>query len=93
METNDLIPTEDFCHYYNVETSFITTLENSGLIKIMSIEHAQFVPIDEIKKLEKIVRLHYDLDINVEGIETIFHLLEKIERMQEEIRLLNNKFN
>lgn len=93
METNDLIPAEDFCHYYNVEASFINTLEHSGLIKITSIEHTQFLPLDEIRKLEKIIRLHYDLDINVEGIETIFHLLEKIETMQEEIRVLSNKFN
>ncbi|MBS1738876.1 MAG: chaperone modulator CbpM [Bacteroidetes bacterium] len=93
METNDLIPAEDFCHYYNVETSFINSLEHSGLIKITSIEHTQFLPLYEIRKLEKIIRLHYDLDINVEGIETIFHLLEKIETMQEEIRVLSNKFN
>jgi hypothetical protein len=37
------------------------------------------------------VRLHYDLDINIEGIETINHLLEKIEEMQREIAHLKNK--
>ena len=46
---------------------------------------------DEIHKLEKFVRLHYDLDINIEGIETINHLLEKIEEMQKEIVRLRNK--
>jgi hypothetical protein len=42
-------------------------------------------------KLEKFVRLHYDLDINLEGIETINYLLERIEEMQKEIVNLRNK--
>jgi hypothetical protein len=44
-----------------------------------------------MQKLEKFVRLHYDLDINLEGIETINYLLEKIEKMQREILELRNK--
>jgi hypothetical protein len=44
-----------------------------------------------MQKLEKFVRLHYDLDINLEGIETINYLLEKIEKMQKEILELRNK--
>jgi len=43
-----------------------------------------------MQKLEKFVRMHYDLDINVEGIETINYLLQKIEEMQMEILRLRN---
>jgi hypothetical protein len=35
--------------------------------------------------------MHYDLEINIEGIETIHYLLEKIEEMQKEIVNLRNK--
>jgi hypothetical protein len=90
MENDDLIPAEDFCHYHNVEYSFISSLQDSGLIRITSIEHSSYIPADEVQKLEKFVRLHYDLDINLEGIETINHLLEKIEDMQKEIQSLRN---
>jgi hypothetical protein len=37
------------------------------------------------------VRLHFDMDINIEGIETITHLLERIEQMQQEITQLKNR--
>ena len=37
------------------------------------------------------IRLHYDLDINLEGIETIFHLLERIETLQHEMHELRKK--
>jgi hypothetical protein len=90
MEQDELIPVQDFCLYHNIEYSFINSLENSGLISVTSVQQSTFIPVDEMPKLEKFVRLHYDLDINVEGIETISYLLEKIEAMQEEILKLKN---
>ena len=91
MDKDELIPAEDFCMYHNVEYAFISSLQDSGLISITSVERSTYIPADEIQKLEKLVRLHYDLDINLEGIETIYHLLEKIEEMQKEILHLKNR--
>lgn len=91
MEQEELIPAEDFCVHHNIEYAFISSLENSGLIEITSVRRSSYIHSDDVRKLEKFVRLHYDLDINIEGIETINHLLEKIELMQEEIRMLKNK--
>lgn len=85
MKNDELIPTEEFCNFHNIEYSFISSLEDSGLISITSVEQTTFIPVDELQKLEKFIRLHYDLDINLEGIETIYHLLEKIEHLQKEI--------
>jgi hypothetical protein len=90
MEQDELIPVNDFCMYHNIEYSFIDSIENSGLISVTSVQQSAFIPLDEMSKLEKFVRLHYDLDINLEGIETINYLLEKIEAMQEEILKLKN---
>lgn len=90
MENDELIPAEEFCIYHNIEYSFISSLEDSGLIRVTSVEQSTYIPFDELEKLEKFVRMHYDLDINVEGIETINHLLEKIEEMQKEILHLRN---
>ena len=91
MEQEELIPAKDFCIHHNVEYSFISSLENSGLIRVTSVKRSSFIPVDEMHKLEKFVRLHYDLDINLEGIETINYLLERIESMQQEILKLKNK--
>ena len=93
MEQEELIPAKDFCIHHNVEYSFISSLENSGLISIKSVKRSSFIHVDEMHKLEKFVRLHYDLDINLEGIETINYLLERIESMQQEIVTLRNKID
>ncbi|MEO6820342.1 MAG: chaperone modulator CbpM [Ginsengibacter sp.] len=92
MENDNLIPANDFCLYHNVEYSFIHSLNDSGLITVTSVEQHEFIPMTEMQKLEKFVRLHYDLDINLEGIETINYLLEKIEKMQGELLQLRNRF-
>ncbi len=91
MNTEELIPLEDFCLHYNIEYSFIQSLNSSGLIKVTSVKRTSFIHLDEMKKLEKFVRLHYDLDINLEGLETIDHLLSKVEEMQREVLRLKNQ--
>jgi len=35
--------------------------------------------------------LHYDLDINMEGMESINHMLEQIDSLQQEIVRLRNR--
>ena len=91
MEQGNLIPAKDLCIYHNIEYSFVHDLEDSGLINVTSVKQEVFIPEEEIQKFEKFIRLHYDLDINVEGLETINYLLEKMERLQREIVQLRNK--
>jgi hypothetical protein len=91
MQTDELIPAEEFCSYYKVEYSFIHDLERFGLIEITSIETSNYIPQSQLQKLEQIIRLHYDLDINLEGIDAIAHLVERIKMMQNEITGLKNR--
>ena len=91
METELLIALDEFCTVHNIEISFIYSLQESGLIEIIKIRDANFIEADHLHQLEKFVRLYYELDINLEGIETINYLLERISSMQDEINSLRNK--
>ncbi len=91
MQTEYLISIKEFCTSHNIEISFIDSLQQNGLIQITTIEETGFVDADQMQKLEKFIRLHYDLDINLEGIETITHLLQRINAMQDEITALRNR--
>ena len=82
-----------FCIHHQVEYSFLEALQQHGLIEITVIEEGPCIPEDTLPLLEKMVRMHYDLDINVEGIETITHLLDQIQHMQEKINSLHNKLS
>ena len=93
METENMIPASDFCMYHNIELSFIYSLNESGLIDITNIEEKIFVPLNQLKHLEHMMRLNQDMDINVEGIETITYLLQRIKDLQLNIVNLNNKLS
>jgi hypothetical protein len=88
---DDLIAVSEFCVNHNVEISFLNLLQENGLIEISTIESTYFVEKEQLPQLEKYVRFYYDLDINLEGIETINYLLEKIENLQNENIALKNR--
>jgi hypothetical protein len=87
----NLIPADEFCANHNIEISFIRTLQETGLIEITTIEETGYINASQLYELERIVRLYYELDINLEGIETINHLLQRINNMQDEITALRNR--
>lgn len=91
MQTEYLIAVDEFCANNNIEISFISSLEQDGLIKIITIQEAGFIDAAQLQQLEKYIRLYYELDINLEGIETITHLLRRIDLMQDEIIQLRNR--
>lgn len=91
MQKDYLISVDEFCASHNIKASFISTLQKNGLIEITTTSEAVFVDSTQLKQLEKIVRLHYELDINLEGIETINYLLQRIVSMQEEVVMLRNR--
>ena len=86
-----LIATTDICTYHEVEYTFITSLSDAGLLELRIVNESTYIPETELQRLEKMIRMHNELDINVPGIEAITHLLERIAQMQEEIRVLRNR--
>ncbi len=91
MNTEKLIPLGEFCLRLGIETSFILSLQEHGLVTTITEEQTIYIDILELPKLEKLVRLHEELDINIPGIEAITNLLDRIEIMQSEIANLNNR--
>jgi hypothetical protein len=91
METFNSIPADDYCSHYRIETSFIQTLEQHGLITITTVNEKLYLEPEQLPQIEKYRHLHYDLDINMEGIEAISHLLNRINNMHREMTELRNK--
>tara|TARA_R110002012_G_scaffold75083_3_gene189975 strand:+ start:2078 stop:2365 length:288 start_codon:yes stop_codon:yes gene_type:complete len=83
----------DFCMSHNIETHFVMELYEYGLVDVVVKEDTHYLPIQQLPKVEKILRLHSDLDINLEGIAVITRLLKRMEKMQNEITQLKNKLD
>jgi hypothetical protein len=91
MEQHDLIHIEKLCAHYNIEYTFIDALENIGRIEIRTIEQVKFIHQDTIGDLEKMIRLHHELNVNAEGIDVVLNLLEKEMQLRQEVISLKNK--
>lgn len=93
MQTEEMIIVNEFCVYHNIGLDFIDGLKDSGLIEIFKADEKLYMPESQLPHLEKMVRLHYEMDINLEGIETITYLLSRMAEMQQQIMQLNNRLN
>ena len=91
MTQKHLIAADDICRYNQVEYTFIRSLSDAGLLELRVVEQSTYIPEDDLQKLERMIRMHHELEINVAGIEAISHLLERVGHMQEELRVLRNR--
>ena len=92
MQTEQMIIVDEFCIHHNIEVNFVNALKDSGLIELTIVEEKLCMPETQLPNLEKLVRL-YEMDINLEGIETITYLLGRITDMQKEILQLHNRLS
>jgi hypothetical protein len=93
MERSDMIVLDEFCASHHVEISFVRSLEEHGLVETIIVDETRCVSGNELSKLEQLIRLHQELNINAEGIDAINNLLKRIENMQHEITELKNKLD
>lgn len=91
MNDENLVTATDFCSCHKIEINFIRSLAQFGLIETTEIQQQVYLSRDELEKLESIVQLHFQMDINLEGVEVIGHLLSQIRTLQEEVTNLKNK--
>ncbi|WP_436417834.1 hypothetical protein KCV26_01460 [Petrimonas sulfuriphila] len=76
---------------YEVKESFLDSLGELGLIRLSDSGDTRFVEYDELEELEQFVRWHNDMDINVEGIEALYHMLVRVKSLQAEVDNLRNE--
>ena len=85
------IEIEQLCKHYEVEVSFFTGLSEIGLIEVITVETRPCIAEERISEVEKMLRLHRDLDINLEGIDTIFNLLNRIDDLENELKSVKSR--
>ncbi len=86
---NDLIIIREYCEKSHIEPDFLLSLEDGGLIEIQRIDGEQYLLASQLRELEKYCHFYYDLSINIEGIDVIHNLLERIETLQKEVDQLH----
>lgn len=90
MQT-DYIIVREYCRQSCLEPTFLYALEEVGLIELFREEEEMYLTASQLPKLEQYRRMHEDLSINVEGIDAIQHLLDRMESLREEVNALRSR--
>ena len=77
MQT-DLVIVSEYCQKCHIDPSFIILLEEGGLIDINITDGERYLFSSQLRDLEQYTRMYYDLSINIEGIEAIHHMLNRM---------------
>lgn len=78
---------------YKVKESFIDSLSELGLIRLLQDENKMFVECNELEELEQFVRWHNDMDINPEGIEALYYMLDRVKELQSKVEALQSELS
>ena len=78
---------------YQVEETFLDQLQSSGLIEIVIEEDDRYIEYDYLQEIEQFVRWHYELEINMEGIEALHHMLQQVQQLQDDVMKLRGELN
>ncbi len=91
MENTNIISVQKICVLYDIPNSFVESLFDFELINPIEQNKERYIHEDQIRDIEKLIRLHYDLKINFEGLDVISNLLNKISRLESELLLLRTR--
>ena len=91
MKTEELIRIDELCVHYEVEHTFFTHLSEAGLIEITIVGNTHYIHPELVGEVEKMLRLHHDLQLNIEGIDVVLNLLQKIDSLNAELIATRNR--
>jgi hypothetical protein len=91
MSEKEYISIEELCAHYQIETTFFSRLTEYGLVETQTIQQVELVHVEQIDRVEKVLRMHRDLELNLEGIDVVMNLLDRIDQLQQELISTRNR--
>lgn len=83
---SERISLHEYCELSQTDISFMHSLNDAGIISFSWQEKEAFIGEEDIPALECYAHLYYDLQINIEGIDAIRHLLSRIKSLQDQLK-------
>lgn len=90
---SERISREELVKIYNIEITFFDELVDSGLLNIQTENEIRYLMYEDLPVFEKFANWHYDLEINLPGLEVIHNMLKKMEHLRRKNRELMNKLS
>ncbi|KTD42494.1 chaperone modulator CbpM [Legionella quateirensis] len=83
----------EVCHRYHIPEDLLIEMIEYGLFPNQPTDPKNIMMDQKaLRRIESAFRLHRDLEINLPGVALALELLEKIEKMQNELDILRKHF-
>ncbi|SIS53024.1 MerR HTH family regulatory protein [Chryseobacterium ureilyticum] len=90
---SERISREELVRIYNIEITFFDDLVEYGLLNIHVEDNIHYLMYEDLPDFEKFANWHYDLEINLPGLEVIHNMLKKLDALKRRNRELMNKLS
>ncbi|MBW7674872.1 chaperone modulator CbpM [Chryseobacterium chendengshani] len=90
---SERISREELVKIYNVEITFFDELVDYGLLNVETEDEVRYLIYEDLHVFEKFANWHYDLEINLPGLEVIHDLLQRMEDLNKKNRELMHKLS
>ncbi|WPO81823.1 chaperone modulator CbpM [Chryseobacterium sp. JJR-5R] len=90
---SERISREELVKIYNIEITFFDELVDSGLLNIHTENKIRYLMYEDLPSFERFANWHYDLEINLPGLEVIHEMLRKMDGLTQKNRELMNKIS
>lgn len=91
MKEQDLIPIGTLCQQYRLELSFFEEMGEIGLIELTVYKGSKHLHQDALHQVEKILRIHRELHVNLEGVDVVMNILQRQEQLKLELLRVQNR--
>lgn len=90
---SERISREELVQIYNIEITFFDELVDSGLLNIETENEIHYLMYEDLPTFERFTNWHYDLEINLPGLEVINSMLQKMKNLNRINRELMQKLS
>lgn len=90
---SERISREELVKIYNIEITFFDELVDNGLLNVETEDNVRYLIYEDLQVFEKFANWHYDLEVNLPGLEVIHHMLRKMDDLYQKNRDLMNKLS
>ncbi|PIF46875.1 MerR-like DNA binding protein [Chryseobacterium sp. 52] len=90
---SERISREELVKIYNIEITFFDELVDVGLLKVETENEIRYLLYEDLPVFERFTNWHYDLEINLPGLEVIHDMLRKMKDLKQKNRDLINKLS
>lgn len=90
IEETTTFTVEEICTRCKIPHELLVQMLEHGLFELNSdLSDNTLIDLKTLKRIEAAFRLHQDLEINMPGISLILELKDELDRLQQELDLLN----